>query len=194
MWTQSDDGLDLENGFNPSPSSLIIRESPWDSPCVSSSRSLSPSAQTPSQPKEETQALPNTRNQLRDCLENVHDGRFATSGPLPNAANPGIFVRNLGVVGIPLSHRDAEAIIGIAHKNQNQADHSGSIVSTSIGSCELVPGQFEIQNPFWQETLREAVEETAKALGLKKQTKNMKADAANLRICRPDDMVNDQQQ
>ena len=86
----------------------------WFSSSCSSCGSLSPSETKPSQPKEEAKkAMSNTRYQLRDCLDNIHDGRFATSGALQNAANPGIFAPSLGLVGLPMSSRDAEVIIDI---------------------------------------------------------------------------------
>lgn len=168
---------------------------PWDSSSASSPRERSPSETTLPRAKEETKkARSNTRSQLRDCLENVHDDRFATSGPLPNAANPGIFVQSVGLVGLPLSSRDAEAIIDTVHTERVQAEYSASTVSPPTGSWNLMPGQFEIQNPAWQQTLTEAMEKTAKALGLGDQIQTINAEIAHLRICRPDDSVNDQQQ
>lgn len=56
-----------------------------------------------------------------------------------------------------------------------------------------MPGQFEVQNPAWQQTLARALEKTAKALGLKNQVKRLKAEIASLRVCRPGDSVDDQQ-
>lgn len=167
---------------------------PLDSSPVSSYRSHSPSPTNPYQAKEKTKVVASTRDQLRDCLENIHDGQFATSGALPNAANPGIFLPSLGTVGLPMSDRDAELIIGIAHEDQNQADHPGSSVSPPAGSCELDPSQFEIRNPLWQQILTEAVEKTAKALKIKRQTASVKAEITKLRICCPGDSVDDHQQ
>ena len=167
---------------------------PWDSSSASSLRDRSPSETKIPQPKENTEkAITKTRSQLRDCLENVHDGRFATSGALPNAANPGIFVQGVGLMGLPLSSRDAEAVIDTVHTERVQAKYLASTVSLPTGSWNLMPAQFEIQNPVWQETLAEAIEKTAGALGLKTQTQNIKAELAHLRICCPDDSVNDPQ-
>lgn len=53
---------------------------------------------------------------LRECLEVIGGGHFATSGLLPNANNPGLFVHNLGKVGLPLSDRDAGDIARVAHE------------------------------------------------------------------------------
>ena len=95
---------------------------PWDSSSASTRRDRSPSETKIPQPKENTEkAITKTRSQLRDCLDNVHDGRFATSGALPNAANPGIFVQGVGPVGLPLSSHDAEAIIDTVHTERVQA-------------------------------------------------------------------------
>lgn len=92
---------------------------PWDSSPISPCTGLSPSAKNPPQPEQNMKAVSNIRNEFRYCLDNIHDGRFATSGALPNAVNPGIFIPHLEVVGLPLSNRDAEAIINIVKKNRN---------------------------------------------------------------------------
>ena len=167
-------------------SSLTRDSSPLSSPRISSS------ATNPPLPIEKTKVVSNIRKQLRDCLDNVHDGTFATWGALSNAANPAIFVPSLGVVGLPMSDRDAGAIFDIVHKNWNQVDHSECIVSPRAGSCELNPSQFKIRNPAWQQTLTEAIEKSAKVLGY--QTNSVRAEIAKLRIYRPDGTVDDQQQ
>lgn len=157
----------------------------WDD-----SSDISPSETISPQPEEETEkATSNIRTQLKDCLENIHDGRFAASGALPNAANPGIFVPSLGLVGLPLSSRDAEAFVTYAEQVQSVLPIS--TVSLSTGSWSLMPDQFDTQNPVWQQTLAEAIERTSKALGLTSHTRSMKAEIAQLRICRSDDSVNE---
>lgn len=91
-----------------------------------------------------------------------------------------------------MSDRDVEAVFDMVHKDWNQADHPECTVSPRAGACELTPSRFEIRNPAWQQTLTEAVENSAKALGF--PTKSLRAEIARLMICRPDDTVNDQQQ
>ena len=167
-------------------------ESPPES-SSDSSRYPSLSPQIPSRSRKEWTSVSNTRNRLRDCLDNVHNGRFATSGALQNANNPGIFIPKLGVVGLPMSHRDAEAIMGTVHEDRDGADRPGSIDPPLSGSCELSPDQFELQNPLWPRTLTEAVEKTVKDFCITKQIKSLKTEIANLRICAPDDSMDDQQ-
>ncbi len=187
---ESDEGSQFVNGLEPQDE-IDSSPLPGSSSPLSSSR-ISFSATNPPLPIKKTKAVSNIRKQLRDCLDNVHDGTFATWGALSNAANPAIFVSSLGVVGLPISDRDAEAIFDIVHKNWSQADHPGCIVSPRAGSCELDPNQFEIRNPAWQQTLTEAVEKSAKALGY--QTNSVRAEIAKLKIYRPDGTVDDQQQ
>lgn len=173
----------------------VYSDSEGTASSASSRRDRSPSKTKFSQPKEVTEnAISNIRSQLKDCLNNVHDVRFATSGALPNAANPGIFVQSVGLVGLPLSSRDAEAIIDTVHTERVHAEYPASAVTLPTGSWNLMPDQFEIQNPVWQQTLTGAIEKTAKALGLKNQIQNIKAEIAHLRVCCPDDSVYDQQQ
>ena len=47
------------------------------------------------------------KENLKDYLEVISNGSFATSRTLSNAANPGIFVEGLGKIGLPLSEIDA---------------------------------------------------------------------------------------
>ena len=190
-WTHINDESESQDGMD--SSSLFPSKGRWPSDWfpLSPAESLSSSGTNSPQPKEKTKAVSNIRNQLRRCLDNFRDGTFAASGALPTAANPAIFVSNLGVVGLPLSDRDAEAIFDIWSKDRYRADQPGSSVSPRAEVCYLIPGQFEVRNPAWQQTLTEAVEKTAKALGF--QTQSVEVKLAGLQICRPDATVDDQQ-
>lgn len=101
MCTQSNYELEPQDGvdsFSLFPSRDRV---PWNSSPLSSSRSPSSSVTNPPQPEEKTEAVSNIRKQLRGCLKNVHNGSFATSSALPNAADPAFFVPGLGGVGTP---------------------------------------------------------------------------------------------
>jgi hypothetical protein len=40
-------------------------------------------------------------------------GSFAISKALENAPSPGLFIKGIGNIGLPLSDRDAEAIVAV---------------------------------------------------------------------------------
>ena len=58
------------------------------------------------------------KKQLIRVFRDVGDhgnGSFALSSQAPEAPNPGLFVHNLGSIGMPLSSRDAEALMKASH-------------------------------------------------------------------------------
>ena len=99
------------------------------------------------------------RDSLNDALAFVHDGTFATSGTIPCAAIPELFVRSPGTVGVPLSHGDAAAIIDIGQKS---ACADSSIADT--WNLKLGLGQFEQQNPQWESMVDASVDSIATEL------------------------------
>ena len=55
---------------------------------------------------------------LLDCLDDVQcAGSFACFETALSAVNPGIFVEDIGVVGLPLGERDANILIGQSHQS-----------------------------------------------------------------------------
>ncbi|MCJ1304087.1 hypothetical protein MMC08_006899 [Hypocenomyce scalaris] len=61
---------------------------------------------------------------LLDCLDDVQcAGSFACFETALSAVNPGIFVEDIGVVGLPLGERDANILIG--QSGDVRASHAG---------------------------------------------------------------------
>ncbi|KAL8659983.1 MAG: hypothetical protein Q9226_000146 [Calogaya cf. arnoldii] len=106
------------------------------------------------------------KNDLRNYLDVIGGGRFATSGLLPNASNPGLFVHGVGKVGLPLSERDAEALAIPAHRAPFGKGSQTFVDPEVRKTWELNPDQFEIHNPAWDTTLQQAVERVAEYLGV----------------------------
>lgn len=61
----------------------------------------------------------------------------------PNAPNPGLNVEGLGIIGLPLSLRDAKAIIDIALPTEKR------IPDASQGIWEIEGPQIRFDNPAW---------------------------------------------
>ena len=94
------------------------------------------------------------------------DATFAISGSISNAANPGLFVKGLGGIGLPLSEHDAQRLAGSCHQAPF-GKGSETVIDTSVrNTWELNSTQFELQNPAWPETLNEIVTKTADGLGI----------------------------
>ena len=104
MWSQLNDELESQDGIHSSslfPSRVRV---PWDSSLFL--------------------RLKVSRNQQKTLIDPKKRHKWyrkpeKTSGVLPNAANPANFVPSLGVMGLSMSDRDAEAIFDIEHMNWN---------------------------------------------------------------------------
>lgn len=105
--------------------------------------------------------------QLILCLSEVDQAHSpATFATCPLAANPGIEVTGLGRIGLPLSTRDAEAIATLSHQAPF-GKGTETIVDLEVRKTwELNVDQFKIENPSWQETLQEIVENVKAQLGV----------------------------
>ncbi|KAK5262783.1 hypothetical protein LTR96_011732, partial [Exophiala xenobiotica] len=98
---------------------------------------------------------------LEECLHCLTTAAcFASSGPM-RQVNPCISISGLGTVGLPLSERDAELILGVSH----QAPYgrgSETVVDTAVRQTwELNTDQFELRNPEWNTALEEVVDRVA---------------------------------
>ena len=125
------------------------------------------------------------KKQLFQCLKGIggnNKGDFAKAGTLPSAVNPGLSVRGLGIIGLPLSEREAVAL-GTACHQAPFGKGSETIVDTAVrNTWELNADQFELQNPAWQNTLDEALERVAAALDVVGGRINIRAELYKLLI------------
>ena len=115
-----------------------------------------------------------------DGIDDSADATFATNGILPNAANPGLVVADLGGIGLPLSDHDAHRLAGICHQAPF-GKGSETVVDTKIRkTLELNPSQFELQNPAWQQTLNDVVAQVANGLGIAVGAASVRAELYKL--------------
>ncbi|KAG8533044.1 uncharacterized protein KY384_001827 [Bacidia gigantensis] len=106
------------------------------------------------------------KSDLREALEVVADGVFATSGDLPDAVNPGLSIEGLGGVGLPLSQRDAIEISRIS-RDAPFGKGPETLVDHSVRKTwELSPAQISFLNPRWQRTVEHAVGRAVEELGV----------------------------
>jgi hypothetical protein len=76
--------------------------------------------------------LESLRDGLDRCLGNIKgDGSFALFEPLENSPNPGLYLKNGSLIGLPLSDRDAEAIVAASHQAPFRNGEE-TIVDTSV--------------------------------------------------------------
>ncbi|KAL8869539.1 MAG: hypothetical protein Q9174_004199 [Haloplaca sp. 1 TL-2023] len=106
------------------------------------------------------------KEKVEESLQAVGDGFFATSGPIPSAVNPGLFIKGLGRVGLPLSSRDAKDLVKISQA-ASFAEDDQKLVNQSVPRVwGIDPAQVEFRNPQWSKTVQYAVSKTVDQLGV----------------------------
>jgi hypothetical protein len=91
------------------------------------------------------------REGLESCLEHIQPfGTFAVFNTYTDAPNPGIHLMEGGSIGLPLSDRDADALIAASHQAPFGKGEQ-TIVDTNIRKTwEISAADFELKNPAWQ--------------------------------------------
>ena len=128
---------------------------------------------------------PDIKEDLCNYLQVIDNGKFATSGPVAYAKNPGLFVNGIGKVGLPLSDRDAADLSRASHEAPFGKGSETYVDPTVRKTWELNPNQFELRNPAWTFTLQHVVEKVAKELGVIDGASNIRAELHKLLLYEP---------
>ena len=117
------------------------------------------------------------KRQLVQVFKSVDDhavGSFALAKEAKNAPNPGLFVENVGAIGMPLSERDAALLAKACHQGPFGKGRE-TIVDTSVRkSWELNASQFHFRNLEWQTWVAGLAAEISKGLGVPEEKDTMK--------------------
>ena len=122
------------------------------------------------------------KQRLRHYLDTVGEGTFATSGELPNAVNPGLYLRDLGTVGLPLSERDGRDINRICRERSSGKETQDN-AKGKHKAYEVVAEYMELRNPNWAKTVQHAVGMATVQLGISGGPPSIRADLRNLVLC-----------
>src|SRR4051812_30197105 len=101
-------------------------------------------------PGEESPVLGEIREKLSEALSKVdRPGSFCVSGSAP-AVLPGLEVEGLGPVGLPLTARQAKALIKHCHRAPHGKGEK-TVVDPSVRRVwKMEPGRFSLTNPDWE--------------------------------------------
>ena len=148
--------------------------------------SMSPSTQESEQEdgssvsyREEVQDI---KQRLCNYLDTVGEGTFATSGELPNAVNPGLYLRDLGTVGLPLSERDGRDIIRICRERSSGKETQDN-AQDKHKAYKVLAECIKLRNPNWAKTVQDAVGKATEQLGIIGGQPSIRADLCNLLLC-----------
>lgn len=128
---------------------------------------------------------PDIKQDLCNYLQVIDSGTFATSGPVENAKNPGLFVKGIGNVGLPLSKRDAADLSRASHEAPFGKGSETFVDPAVRKTWELNPNQFELRNRAWASTLHEVVGNVAQELGVVDGASGIRAEPHKLLLYEP---------
>ncbi|KAH0557177.1 hypothetical protein GP486_005034, partial [Trichoglossum hirsutum] len=101
------------------------------------------------------------KQQLHKSLASMATQPFSTFDPCLDAPNPGLFIKGIGAIDLPLSERDAHVIIRASLQNIGDGWAKASVRRIK----ELDPEQFELRGLEWQQTVKDVVSRIALDMG-----------------------------
>ena len=88
-----------------------------------------------------------------------YEGSFAFGSSLLSAPNPGLEIDALGMLGLPLSVRDAEAIKGIAGRSPFGHGEKTVIDMSVRDTWEIDSSRIRFRNPAWSAFMKDVVKD-----------------------------------
>lgn len=133
-------------------------------------------------------ALEDLKSAFDECLANIEtSGSFCVDGSVENASNPGLYIAktDLGTIGLPLSDRDAQAIISVSHQAPFGKGEQ-TIVDTSVRKTwELSKEDFEMKNPAWNTYVQSILNKVGTGLGFHATSDSISAQLYKLLLYEP---------
>jgi len=109
-----------------------------------------------------------SQGDLEDVLKGDFDfkGKFALSDSFTLTPLPGLHIEGIGLIGFPLSDRDAKLIEAAAIQAPFGKGTKTVVDTTVRDTFEINPHKFSFKNPAWFEFLRTVIKKVAIGLGL----------------------------
>jgi len=115
-------------------------------------------------------------------LTNFGYRSFAFADTAPGAPNLGLEVQELGIIGLPLSTRDADALKAKCHMSSFGKGEETLVDAAVRSSWELDSSEFQLSNPAWQSFVEKTIIEVYGNLGLLYGRENLKVELYKLLI------------
>ena len=124
------------------------------------------------------------RKDLLESLETIGHGSFAASGSLPDI-DPGLDIKGLGKIGLPLSDRDAAALAQVCHEAPF-GKGSETFVDTAVRKTwQINPDKIQFRNSRWPQQMDHAVSKVAEGLGMGGSSEIVRAELHKLLLYEP---------
>lgn len=123
------------------------------------------------------------RGQLNYAMDSLHrDGSFFWSACNDNAPNPGLVVDGLGMIGLPLSKRDASVLLEAGGRAYMDKLRMKSATKLNEILHELSADKVQTTNPAWDKYVDEMTKQAHGALGVAGEWQNVSARLDKLQI------------
>lgn len=136
------------------------------------------------------QEMNEIKQAIADYLDAAADGSFAASGSLPDAVNPGLLLKGVGKIGLPLSERDAKAIINISRGAPSGESTEENIDESERNTYGVEADQIELRNPRWSKTVQHAMSKSVEQLGVLGGESSVRADLRKMLLYKGDGSPN----
>lgn len=104
---------------------------------------------------------------LRHLISEVHaSGSFAAFGTIDSFVNPGIFIDPIGIVRLPLSEDDAQALAQTSHKAPFGKGNETLVDESVRKTWQIDAANVRILNKAWQPCLDQILERVTEGLGI----------------------------
>ncbi|KAL8731000.1 MAG: hypothetical protein Q9166_003651 [cf. Caloplaca sp. 2 TL-2023] len=114
---------------------------------------------------------------LRHLISEVHaSGSFADFGIIDSFVNPGIFIDPIGIVRLPLSVEDAQALAQISHKAPFGKGNEKLVDESVRKTWQIDAANVRILNKDWQLCLDRILERVAEGLGIAGRPSSIRAE------------------
>lgn len=116
---------------------------------------------------DEEDALESLRSQILGCLDGIHSaGSFATSDHNVDHIHPGLTVKNIGPIRLPLSSEDAEALIRVSNRAPFGRGRETLVDETVRKTWEISGEELSFENEGWNGWLDSIVDDVSEGLGI----------------------------
>ncbi|EHY60942.1 uncharacterized protein HMPREF1120_08885 [Exophiala dermatitidis NIH/UT8656] len=123
------------------------------------------------------------RSQISACLNEIHSaGSFSTAGYNVNHIHPGLGVKGVGPIRLPLLPEDANALIQVSRQSTSDKEEKAVARETVRKTWEIDGEELSFGNEGWNSWLYQIVVKVREGLGIPPCAGSIRAELSNLLV------------
>ena len=123
------------------------------------------------------------RSRISGCLDGIHGaGSFATSDHNVEHIHPGLVVKNVGHIRLPLSPEDAKALIRVSRQAPAGEGGETLVDETVAKTWEIDAKELSFENEDWTTWLDRVLEYVSEDLGISNDAGSIQAELDKLLV------------